>query len=125
MPAFSPEDLETLAKTDEVRIQPTRKSGEPARRKIIWIVVDGDQAYIRSVRGTDGAWYKAARATGAGTLHAGSKSWPIELTLVSDPDVIARVSDALRTKYESRWQAPTASMLRDEVLSATLRISPA
>jgi hypothetical protein len=125
MPAFSTEDLATLAKTDEVRIQPVRRSGEPARRKIIWIVVDGDQAYVRSVRGTAGAWYKAVRATGSATLHADSTSWPIQLTLVTDPAEIKRVSDALRTKYESRWQAPTASMLRDEVLSATLRVSPA
>ena len=60
MPSFSSEDLQTLATTFEVDIEPTRKDGTLGRRKIIWIVVDGDHAYIRSVRGAAGAWYKAA-----------------------------------------------------------------
>ena len=122
-PTFSPDDLHTLSTTNEVDIQPTRANGELARRKTIWLVVDGDQAYIRSVRGTDGAWYKAARASNAALLHAGATSWPITMDLVTDPDEIARVSDALNHKYGKRWKQSTAAMLRDEVLSATLRVS--
>jgi hypothetical protein len=125
MPGFSPEDLQTLAKTDEVDIQPVRPDGSAGRRKTIWLVVDGDQAYVRSVRGTAGAWYKAVLANGSATLHARAASWPIQLTPVDDPAQIARVSDALRTKYEARWQQSTAAMLRDEVLSATLLVTPA
>jgi hypothetical protein len=124
MPDFSQEDLETLAKTFEVDIQPVRRDGSTGRRKTIWLVVDGEHAYVRSVRGTAGAWYKAALASGSATLHAGSTAWPIQLTLVSDSAQITRVSDALRTKYERRWQESTAAMLRDEVLSATLRVTP-
>jgi hypothetical protein len=124
MPAFSPDDLQTLATTFEVEIQPTRQSGELGRRKTIWLVVDNDQAYIRSVRGTDGAWYKAANASGSAVIHAGSTTWPVTLTLVTESAEIARVSDALNRKYGKRWKQSTASMLRDEVLSATLRVTP-
>src|SRR5215207_3783258 len=124
MPNFSPEDLDTLARTDDVDIQPTRKSGDAARRKSIWLVVDNGDAYVRSVRGTAGAWYKAVLASGHATLHAGRASWPIQLELVTDPAVVARVSDALRQKYEQRWPGPTASMLRDDVLPTTLRVTP-
>ena len=125
MPAFSPDDLHTLSTTNEVDIQPKRKNGELARRKIIWIVVDRDQPYIRSVRGPAGAWYKATLASGQALLHAGSTSWPVNLELVTDADEIARVSDALRTKYGKRWKQSTEAMLRDDVLSSTLRVVPA
>jgi hypothetical protein len=123
MPDFSPEDLQTLATTHEVDIQPRRKNGELARRKIIWIVVDNGQPYVRSVRGTSGAWYKAALATSSALIHAGSTTWPVNLTLVTDAAEISRVSDALSQKYAKRWQSSTAAMLRDEVLSATLRVT--
>jgi hypothetical protein len=124
MPDFNSADLETLDKTHEVRIEARRRSGELGRSKIIWIVVDGDQAYIRSVRGPAGAWYRAALGSGAGVLHAGKTSWPVQLTLVEDQAEIARVSDALRRKYLARWKASTEAMLRDEVLAATLRVNP-
>jgi hypothetical protein len=124
MPGFSSEDLQTLATTFEVDIEPTRKDGTLGRRKIIWIVVDGDQAYIRSVRGAAGAWYKAGRTSGAANLHTGSTSWPVTLTLVTDPAELTRVSDALRQKYERRWKQSTAAMLRDEVIPATFRVTP-
>jgi hypothetical protein len=121
---FSAEDLDTIGATDEVLIEPVRRDGSPGRRKRIWIVVDGGEAYVRSVRGTDGGWYRAVKSSGAATLHAESHTWPIRLEHVTDAAEIARVSEALRRKYEERWQQPTASMLRDEVLSTTLRVSP-
>jgi hypothetical protein len=114
-----------LAEAEEVRIAATRRSGELGRPKIIWIVVDGDHAYVRSVRGADGAWYKAAVASGSGTLQLGKAKWSVQLTPVSDAGVIERVSEALRRKYQSKHEKPTAAMLRDEVLSATLRVDPA
>jgi hypothetical protein len=38
---------------------------------------------------------------------------------------VARVSEPYRRKYERRWPTETAEMLRDEVLSATLKLEPA
>jgi hypothetical protein len=124
MPSFSAQDLETLSKTAEVEVEPIRSNGSAARRKIIWIVVDSGQAYIRSVRGESGAWFKVVRRSGSAVIHAGSTAWPVTLTVVTDQAEIARVSDALRAKYEARWKGPTASMLRDNVLSSTLRVVP-
>jgi hypothetical protein len=36
----------------------------------IWVVVDGDPAYVRSVRGARGRWYREARAYPQAVLHA-------------------------------------------------------
>ena len=40
-------------------------------------------------------------------------------------DRVRRGSDALKRKYEQRWPGPLASMLRDGVLSTTMRLEPA
>ncbi|MBV8715078.1 MAG: hypothetical protein JOZ65_08425, partial [Chloroflexi bacterium] len=43
----------------------------------------------------------------------------------TDSGTVARVSDLLREKYNSRWPGPTASMLREETLPTTLRLTAA
>lgn len=125
VPQFSNQDLRLLADMDEVEIETPRASGDRARRTIIWIVVDGDAAFIRSVRGDTGAWYQAVRDGRPARLNAGSSSWAIRTSAVSDPVVIGRVSEAIERKYTARWPGPTAAMLRQEVLPTTLRVEPA
>ena len=120
MPEFSPSERELLDKTDEVGIE-TRAG----RQLPIWVVVVGDTAYIRSVRGIEGRWYQALLGGTEARLHAGSAVWTIASEQVTDADEIERVSDAFKTKYEQRWPQPTAAMLRPSVLPTTMRISPA
>ena len=119
---------ETLAlweRTAEVEIETSRGSGAPLHRTVIWIVVDGDAAYVRSVKGTAGRWYRELRANPHGAVHAASQRVAVDAHTVSDEPTIGRVSDLLRQKYEQRWAGPTASMVRDEVLGTTLRLTSA
>jgi hypothetical protein len=57
MAQFSADELEELARADEVEIE-TRRAAGGSRRTIIWIVVDGGHVYVRSVRGPAGAGIK-------------------------------------------------------------------
>ena len=50
---------------------------------------------------------------------------PFHAIHIDDSPTIARVSEAYRRKYERRWPTETAEMLRDEVLSTTLKLEPA
>jgi hypothetical protein len=119
MAGFDPETLRALGAADEVDIQTARG------RRTIWIVVDGDTAYIRSVRGTAGAWYRAVERDPRAQLHLDNRALPIRLTPVKNTSEVARVSAAIDHKYRSRWPGPTNSMLRPEVLGTTLRVDPA
>ena len=116
---FTAEDQQLLHSTDEVDME-TR----PGRQVPIWIVVDGDQVYVRSVRGPKGLWWQRLSGGGTAHLHAGGKSWQVRGDPVSDAQV-QRVSDAITSKYQRRWPGPTAAMLRPETLPTTLRIQPA
>jgi hypothetical protein len=115
---FNAEERRLLADTAEVHVE-----FRPGQRIPIWIVVDGQDVYVRSVRGPAGRWYQAVSAGQPVRLYAGAHQWPIRGEHVTDQAEIARVSDAIRTKYEARWRGPTAGMLRQEVLPTTLRLS--
>jgi hypothetical protein len=117
---FSGADRELLDGTDEVGIE-TRVG----RQVPIWIVVVGDDVYIRSVKGVDGRWYQAMLRGTPARLHAGETAWAIASEHVSDANEIERVSDAFRGKYDQRWPQPTAAMVKPSVLGTTLRIWPA
>jgi len=120
MSDFTAQERQQLDETDEVHV-----GFRPAQRIPIWIVVDGDKVYVRSVKGPDGKWYQALAAGRPFTLRAGSSEWSIVGEHVSDQAEIERVSEAFSRKYNSRWPGPTAAMLRAEVLPTTLRIASA
>jgi hypothetical protein len=123
--SFDPETLALWNETAEVQIETTRGDGAPVHRTVIWIVVDGDSAYVRSVRGPDGRWYREIRANPHGAVHARGRRVAVDAQSATDAETIARVNDLLRQKYEKRWPGPTANMLRQEVLPTTLRLNAA
>ena len=64
--AASPLDSSTIDRLDaaiEVDAQTPRSDGSTSSRPI-WVVVAGGDAYVRSYRGTSGAWYRRATTDG-------------------------------------------------------------
>ncbi len=65
MPARFTAEIETRAPGD----------GE-VHRTIIWVVVEGNEVFIRSVRGSDARWYREVTAAGEGVLIVGDGRIP-------------------------------------------------
>ena len=122
--AFDPETLQTLDRTYEIDIETSRGDGAPVHRVTIWIVVDGEAAYVRSVRGPTGRWYRELLANPRGAIHVAGRRLDIVAEPASDAATITCVSDALKRKY-ARWPGSLAGMLRDQVLPTTMRVKPA
>jgi hypothetical protein len=121
---FDAQTLQAIADTAEVDIETRRRDGS-AKRTTIWIMADGDQVFIRSVRGPDGAWYRAITRDGEARVHVGDHAVAVRATAAADTATVERVSEAIKRKYESRWPGPTAAMLRPETLGTTLKLEPA
>jgi hypothetical protein len=122
--AFDEDTIQLLAKIDEVDIETRSGVDAPAHRVTIWVVVDSDAAYVRSVRGTRGRWYREATAYPEAVLHVGERQLPVHLEPISEAAMIARVSDAIMRKY-AQWPSDAHAMVREEVLATTLRLHPA
>jgi hypothetical protein len=122
---FDPDTLKLFDQTPEIDIETSRGDGAPVHRTTIWIVVDGDVAYVRSVRGPAGRWYRELVANPVGAVHVGGTAVAVRARPATDPATVDQVSNALNQKYLERWPGPTAAMLREETLPTTLRLEPA
>ncbi len=122
--AFDVDIIQFLAGIEEVAIETRAGPDAPAHRTTIWVVVDGGAAYVRSVRGVRGRWYREATAYPEVVVYAGERRLPAHVEPVSDPAAIARVSDAFLHKYP-QWPNDARAMVRDEVLPTTLHLHPA
>jgi hypothetical protein len=121
---FDAPTLETLGRILEVEIETTSLDGEQRHRTIIWVVVVGDQAYIRSEYAESGRWYREARSEPQVVLHGEGKAIPATAVIANDPETVDAVSDAYRAKYGDRSPDSTEAMVAPHTLEHTLRLDP-
>ena len=119
------EILAALDATDEVRVETRRDASSPGRETVIWAVVVDGEAFVRSVRGAKGRWYREASANPDVTLRVNDRRVPVRAVPETDARIIEGVSEAIREKYGASFPGPTAAMLREEVRATTLRLTPA
>ncbi|HET9614978.1 MAG TPA: nitroreductase/quinone reductase family protein [Candidatus Limnocylindrales bacterium] len=119
--SFEQDDLARLRAAEEVDIETQAPDG-PVHRTTIWVMVDGDDTFVRSVRGENGRWYREATANPAVGLHVDGRRLAATAIPATDPESIERTNRALREKYEGiEGYAP---MLEPDVLGTTLRLEP-
>lgn len=121
MTAWNPQTLQQIAAADEVHIAPRREDGSLREPTLIWIARDGDDLYVRSYNGPDGAWWKAARASGAGHLSAAGVEADVALTPIGDAAVNDRVDAAYRAKY-GQHTGYVEAMVAERARGTTLRL---
>ena len=122
--AFDESTLGTLDERAEIEMQTPRRDGSMTSRPIWVVVVDGS-AYVRSVLGERGAWYRRAARDGRATISTDRLTLPVTLEPVTDPELNRRISDAYRAKYEAGSPEPTAAMVSDEAVGTSLRLGAA
>jgi hypothetical protein len=116
---FDHATLGALRHAAEVAI---RTSANPKRGIVIWVVVVGDNVFARSFRGPCAKWYTSAVADRQATLELDDGRWPVSVTPVTDPAVIAEVGQAYLGKYAASPYAK--EMVRVEILPTTVRLDP-
>ena len=96
---FAPADLAALEAAEEIEIETRASADARAHRTIIWIMTDGADAFVRSVRGPAGRWYREALADPRVVVHAGGRTLPARVVPAPDEESIARTNAGLRRKY--------------------------
>jgi hypothetical protein len=122
MAAWSDEELADIGAAKELRIAPLRRDGTLERPRIIWVVRLGDDVYVRSVKGPDGAWFRGAQAQHAGHISAGDVAANV-LFEEADHSLDDEIDEEYRRKY-GRSSASVASMTSAEARSTTIRLVP-
>ena len=119
--SFSSEDLALLDAADEVEIE-TQAPDKEARRTVVWVVVDGDEVFVRTYRGAGSRWFRDIGQNPAVAIHVGGKRLSASAIAATDPDSIERTSAGYKRKYSG--DPATKAMLKPEVLDTTLRLEP-
>jgi hypothetical protein len=118
-------DRDVLALLDrerEVRIRTTRPDDSTVGT-VIWVVVDGDEAFVRSWKGDRAHWFQAALDWPDDVeMIVDGRRLPARVVSATDDESVARCSAALEAKYATSGSTP--SMLRPEILNTTLRLVP-
>lgn len=120
MTDWTPAALATIDRAGEIRVAAHRTDGTLRPSTIVWHVVVDGALFVRSVRGEDGAWYRAVRRTGTGTIDAGG----VHAAVAFRPDDThdAAIDDAYRAKYGNG--SPVRAITSTVATGTTLRIDP-
>ena len=120
--SFAADDLARLRAAEEVDIETQAPDG-PVPRTTIWLVVDGADVFVRSVRGPSGRWFREATANPAVAVHVDGRRLPATAIPATDPDSIERTTRAVREKYVGI--AGFEAMQNPAIFDSTLRLEPA
>jgi hypothetical protein len=119
--AWNQDRLEQIGGTDELRITSYRDDGSLRRWTPIWVVQVGDDLYIRSVRGREGAWYRHAAAGHAARIRAGDLETDVMVEPADDASTNAQVEEAYRAKYRGR-ESSVGAITAPAAAETTLRL---
>ena len=120
--ARSPDELQSIARTDDFHISPLREDSKTYGTPTwIWsVIVDGD-LYVRGYNGQRSCWYQAALAQKAGRIRAAGMTKDVVFEPADGP-INDRIDEAYRAKYAaSPYLSP---MISTRARSATVRVIP-
>jgi hypothetical protein len=121
MPTWTQDDLDAIGAADEILVAPRRTDGSMRPYTTIWVVPVGDELYVRSYRGRDGAWFRTASQSHEGRIRAGGVERDVRF---ADPGVAdpGAIDDAYRRKYGRSISVD--AMVAPEAAETTLRLVP-
>jgi len=120
--SFSSDDLARIGAAEEVDIETQAPEG-PTHRTTIWIVVEGEDVFVRSVRGAAGRWFQEATANPAVAIHVDGRRLAATAIPATDPDSMERTTRAVIDKYTGI--EGFESMQNPDIFGSTLRLEPA
>jgi hypothetical protein len=119
---WTSEELDTIERAEELTLASVRSDGTLRRPVTMWVVRDGDDAYVRSVNGRGSSWFLGAQECHQANIRAESVEKNVDLIEISDGN--DAVDAAYETKYGHRYSTIVPSIVAPQARAATLRLVP-
>jgi len=120
---WTKDQLDKVARTEEVQIASARRDGMLGKPVTVWIVRHGDDLYLRSVRGPKGNWFRGTQDRHEGRIQAGGVQQDVAF-VDADHVIDEEVDAAYRTKYRRYAGSVLNSVLTPEARSTTIKLVP-
>ena len=123
MPTWSGEELSAIGDAGELRVASLRGDGSLRRPRTIWVVRHGDDLYVRSVRGAEGAWFRGVLERREGRISSGGLDRDVTFE-GADHALDDEIDEEYRRKY-GRTSSAVDRITSADARSTTLRLVPA
>src|SRR5215208_2127311 len=90
----------------------------------MWVVRHCDRLYVRSVKGTTGAWFRGTQTRRRGRIQAGVVEKEVRFVFDTDEEVNAQIDAAYREKYRRYPDRIVTSVLTPAAPSSTIELLP-
>ena len=124
MGEWTSEELSKIETAEELRIASMRRDGTLCKPVTIWVVRRGDQLYVRSLNGPNGAWFRGTKTRYRGHIRAGGVAEDVSFVAVDPGEVGEEIEAAYRAKYHRYPASIVDSVLTPEARAATLELVP-
>jgi hypothetical protein len=125
MAGWTAEELDAIGRADELQVAPARRDGTLRRPIPIWVVRVGDDLYVRSYRGRDGRWSRAAQATHEGHISAGGVVKDVRFVETDSEPTNEAVDEQYLAKYGRYGARYVDPMVAAEARATTIKLVPA
>jgi hypothetical protein len=120
---WTSDELTRLGGSDEIDISTRRIDGTLRPSVPIWIVAVNGALYVRSYRGTGGAWFRHANMHPDGAIRTHGLQRDVTFT-PADPATRDEIDAAYRTKYARYGESYLTTMLGEQAVVSTLMLTP-
>jgi hypothetical protein len=123
MATWTSDELTRIGGAEELYLASRRRDGTLRDPVTMWVVRDGDDLYVRSVRGRGGAWFRGTQSRHEGHIRAGGVDKEVAFA-DADPAVNDRVDAVYRDKYRRYSANIVGGVLNDGARASTTRLTP-
>jgi hypothetical protein len=122
MTSWTSDELDRIGAADELELAARQPDGTLRNPVTIWVVPVGDDLYVRSWRGRDGSWFRAAQARPEGHISAGGVDKDVAFDAVADEGINDAVDRAYSEKYRRYSDSYVEPMVGPQARATTLRL---
>jgi hypothetical protein len=124
MTEWTTEELTKIGNAEELQLASIRRDDTLRKPVTVWVVRHGDRLYVRSVKGTTGAWFRGTQTRRRGRIQAGVVEKEVKFIFDTDEEVNAQIDAAYREKYRRYPDRIVNSVLTPAARSSTIELLP-
>jgi len=124
MTQWTSDELNKIGRAEELEIAGLRRDGSLRSYRTIWVVLVGDDLYVRSVNGRGSDWFRGVLTRHAGRIQAGGVEKDVTFVEQNDPMVQEQIDAIYRKKYGHYPKEYVDACLTPQAHTATVRLEP-
>ena len=118
-------DLEQIGAAEELQLATFKKDDSLRKSVILWVVGVGDELYVRSYRGREGAWFRHVQLRPKGRIVADGVTKDVTFVDASSDEALNnKIDAAYQSKYRRYSATYVGPMITRQARATTLKLVP-